>query len=180
MITIKEGEIKDSGSPFKEMTAKEQQVWQDMVDHAYEEFLDVVVAGQGPDQERAAQKTSEIKPINSAPARVPGRPPSRTDAIAPMAASIPPTWPRLDLIDKIGRPRRRHPAPPARPPAGGKFKVVQYEKPQSVCEILLGAKERQPRQRPRSGPRAERADAAGVVSGAGLRDDRYPQRMEED
>ena len=39
MITIKQGEIKDSGSPFKEMTDKERQVWQDLVDHAYDQFL---------------------------------------------------------------------------------------------------------------------------------------------
>ena len=41
MVTIKQGEIKDSGSPFKEMTDKERQVWQDLVDHAYDQFLAV-------------------------------------------------------------------------------------------------------------------------------------------
>ena len=36
---LKQGEIKDSGSPFKEMTPKERQVWQDLVDTAYNQFL---------------------------------------------------------------------------------------------------------------------------------------------
>src|SRR5262249_23298771 len=44
--TIKQGEIKDSGSPFAEMTAHERQVWQDTVDDAYQRFLHVVEEGR--------------------------------------------------------------------------------------------------------------------------------------
>jgi protease IV len=47
MDIIKQGEVKDSGSPFKDMTAQEQQLWQDMVDHAYAQFLAVVNDGRG-------------------------------------------------------------------------------------------------------------------------------------
>lgn len=43
---IKAGAIKGSGSPLHEMTPAERQPWQDMVDQAYEQFLDVVVAGR--------------------------------------------------------------------------------------------------------------------------------------
>lgn len=46
MDVVKAGEIKDSGSMFKEMTPQERQLWQDMVDHAYAEFLDVVEQGR--------------------------------------------------------------------------------------------------------------------------------------
>ncbi len=46
LITIKQGEIKDSGSPFADMSPHERQVWQDMVDDAYQHFLQVVEAGR--------------------------------------------------------------------------------------------------------------------------------------
>jgi protease-4 len=43
---IKAGSIKGSGSPLHEMTPGERQPWQDMVDQAYDQFLDVVVTGR--------------------------------------------------------------------------------------------------------------------------------------
>jgi protease IV len=43
---IKQGAIKGSGSPFNELSPAERQPWQDMVDSAYDQFLDVVVAGR--------------------------------------------------------------------------------------------------------------------------------------
>ena len=42
LMTIKQGQIKASGSPFAEMAPKERQVWQDMVDEAYQRFVQVV------------------------------------------------------------------------------------------------------------------------------------------
>ncbi len=46
MEVIKAGDIKDSGSPFKKMNDEEKQVWQDMINDAYNQFLDVVVDGR--------------------------------------------------------------------------------------------------------------------------------------
>src|SRR5262249_14458941 len=46
MDVIKAGAVKDSGSMFHKMTPQERQVWQDMVDHAYKEFLAVVEQGR--------------------------------------------------------------------------------------------------------------------------------------
>ena len=43
---IKAGRVKDSGSAFHKMTPQERQVWQDMVDHAYRQFLGVVGEGR--------------------------------------------------------------------------------------------------------------------------------------
>ena len=43
---IKAGGIKASGSPFHELTPQERQPWQEMVDAAYDGFLDTVVAGR--------------------------------------------------------------------------------------------------------------------------------------
>jgi protease-4 len=46
METIKQGEVKTSGSPFKTMTPKERAVWQDMVNQSYNQFLQVVEDGR--------------------------------------------------------------------------------------------------------------------------------------
>ncbi|GIW82062.1 MAG: hypothetical protein KatS3mg105_3869 [Gemmatales bacterium] len=46
MNIIKAGEVKASGSIFKKMTPEEQQVWQDMVDQAFDQFLSVVAEGR--------------------------------------------------------------------------------------------------------------------------------------
>jgi protease-4 len=43
---IKAGDIKGSGSMFHQMTPAERQPWQDMVDQAYDQFLDVVAKGR--------------------------------------------------------------------------------------------------------------------------------------
>lgn len=46
MELIKAGDIKGSGSPFHEMTPQERQPWQDMVENAYKQFIDVVETGR--------------------------------------------------------------------------------------------------------------------------------------
>jgi len=46
MNVIKAGAVKDSGSPFQHMTAKERLLFQDMVDHMYLQFLHVVEEGR--------------------------------------------------------------------------------------------------------------------------------------
>src|SRR5205807_6187891 len=43
---IKAGRVKDSGSMFHKMTPQERQLWQDMIDHAYRQFLEVVETGR--------------------------------------------------------------------------------------------------------------------------------------
>src|SRR5881227_3096980 len=40
------GDVKGSGSLFHEMTPQERQPWEDMVEHAYRQFLDVVEEGR--------------------------------------------------------------------------------------------------------------------------------------
>jgi protease-4 len=46
MEVIKAGEVKDSGSMFKEMKPEERQLWQDMVNHAFDQFLGIVEDGR--------------------------------------------------------------------------------------------------------------------------------------
>jgi protease IV len=46
MIVIKSDDLKDSGSPFKPMRPQEHQLWQDMVNHAFQQFIEVVEEGR--------------------------------------------------------------------------------------------------------------------------------------
>lgn len=43
---IKSGELKDSGSAFRDMTAEEKALFQDIIDELYQKFLDVVLHGR--------------------------------------------------------------------------------------------------------------------------------------
>jgi protease-4 len=56
---IKAGGIKAGGSPFHELTQQERQPWQDMVDAAYDQFLDVVVEGR-PKLAKEAMKSTPL------------------------------------------------------------------------------------------------------------------------
>ncbi len=71
MHTIKAGDLKASGSLFKKMDKEEEKVWQDMVDHAYLQFLAVVEAGR-PQLKGKLQEDIVIKEtlkIRKGPAR---------------------------------------------------------------------------------------------------------------
>ncbi|MFH1282314.1 MAG: signal peptide peptidase SppA [bacterium] len=45
-IAIKSGEFKDSGSPFRELTKKERELFQSLIDDAYNQFVDAIVKGR--------------------------------------------------------------------------------------------------------------------------------------
>lgn len=50
--TIKSGELKDAGNPFKELTEKDKEYFQDIVDDSYNQFLDVVSKERKIDREK--------------------------------------------------------------------------------------------------------------------------------
>jgi protease-4 len=154
MITIKQGEIKDAGSPFKKMTPKEQQVWQDMVDHAYNQFLDVVVDGRkgakGKDGTiKIAQRSNlldkfTVKPVNAGP---PSNWWSGTPEPGPYLRyrADGGIWTAkeaedLGLIDEIGTLEAAIKDAHDRAGLGEDYRVVQYDKRPTAFETLLGAK----------------------------------------
>ncbi|MBB6445717.1 signal peptide peptidase SppA [Bacillus benzoevorans] len=50
--TIKSGEFKDIGSPYREMTEAERNILQDMINHSYDGFVKVISEGRGiPEEE---------------------------------------------------------------------------------------------------------------------------------
>jgi protease-4 len=55
VTTIKTGDLKDEGSPFRSMSEEEISVWQSIVDDAYEEFVQIVADGRGMSTERVKE-----------------------------------------------------------------------------------------------------------------------------
>lgn len=151
MTTIKQGEIKDSGSPFKDMTPKERQVWQDMVDHSYDEFLDVVVAGR-KDKLTKADLLAPVKvqPVNAGP-RLKDKDGKVKDEAKPYDRyrADGGVWTadkalELKLIDQIGALDDAIKAARDAADLGEDYKAIQYEKPKTLSDILLGIRAPQP------------------------------------
>ncbi len=46
MAIIKSGEHKDSGSPFRKLTDEQRSIFQDITDHYYEQFIDIILEGR--------------------------------------------------------------------------------------------------------------------------------------
>ena len=50
-ITVKSGQFKDTGNPFREFTPEDEALWQTIIDEAYDAFVQVVADGRGMSQE---------------------------------------------------------------------------------------------------------------------------------
>jgi protease-4 len=140
MTTIKQGEIKDSGSPFNDMSSKERQVWQDMVDHAYDEFLDVVVAGRKDKLTKADLLLPlTITPLNAGPSFLEKEPAKRYQRYRADGG----IWTaekalELKLIDQIGTLDDAVAAARDAANLGKDYKAIKYEKQKSLSELLIG------------------------------------------
>jgi protease-4 len=153
MIVIKQGEIKDGGSPFKEMGEKERRVWQDMVNRGYNQFLDVVYTGRPNLKRDRGELLAElvVEPVR------PGDPPGQS--LKPREG--PRRWYQaapyhryradggiwtaeealeLGLIDKIGSLDEAVQAARSAAKLDEDARTIQYEKPKSLSETLLGVK----------------------------------------
>jgi protease-4 len=142
MTTIKQGEIKDSGSPFREMSPKERLVWQDMVDHAYNQFLDVVTAGRKDKLSKQELLHSiTVQPVNAGPVgadKKPAAPYQRYLADGGI-------WTADDalkhkLVDQIGTLDDAVQVAHEAAKLGKSYEAFRYEKTKSLSELILGSK----------------------------------------
>jgi protease-4 len=140
MITIKQGQIKDSGSPFKPMTPEEERVWQDMVNHAYLQFVEVVEDGRNSRLKYKLLDEFDVEPTKGQDKLA--HPPAKGTYKRYLADGG--VWTadkalEFGLIDQIGY--LEDAVKVAKQAAGGgDLKTIQYEKPKSLTEMLLGAK----------------------------------------
>jgi protease-4 len=152
MNIIKAGAIKDSGSMFKEMSPQERQLWQVMVDSAYDRFLEVIKKGrQGADGKSklkydptavAIREDLPLRDANGKPVRDENGKDKTFEYVRRIADGGIYTAKQakdLGLIDEIGY---LHTAiDKAQSMAGLEtFKVITYERPPSLASLLLGVK----------------------------------------
>ena len=146
---IKAGAVKDSGSPFKFMTPQEREVWQDMINQSYDRFVEVVDTGRG--------KNLKIKPRDDVPwtaKEIPdldkhGNPikvngePKMVKFVRQVADGG--VWTakdaeKLGLIDKIDYLDAAIKETAQRAKLSeGSYKVVSYEKPQTLASLIFGS-----------------------------------------
>jgi protease-4 len=145
MNTIKAGKIKDSGSAFAVMSDEEHQVWQDMINTAYNRFAEVVVEGR-KDKLKREDLTAEFE-VDAIPGP-PGDTPRlkrykryRADGGIWTAHKAK----ELKLVDEIGTVDDAVLAVHKLAAIGQDYKVIQYEqKPKTLRELLLGAETSHP------------------------------------
>jgi protease-4 len=136
--TVKQGEIKNGGSPFAEMSVKERQVWQDMVDNAYRDFLGVVEKGR-PDLEGKLLERFPVKPRPAGPepeGEAPSPPQPYTRYRADGGIFTADKALELGLIDKIGYLEDAILAARDSANLGEDFQAVQYERPRTFLDLL--------------------------------------------
>lgn len=140
MEVVKRGAVKDGGSPFKEMTPRERAVWQDLVDSAYQRFLDVIE--ESPSR-GAALKGNLEKPVIDEERTGPGKDGKlvkfrylrrRADGGIFTARQAK----QFQLIDDIGYLEDAIKKAAELADLGDNYKAIRYERPRSLVESLLG------------------------------------------
>lgn len=145
--TIKQGELKDSGSPFHKMTDKERQVWQHTVDRAYLDFLTVVETGRPMLRDKLRQRFP-VQPLDVGPPPEKGearpKPPPYTRYRADGGVFTADQALELKLIDQIGTQEDAVKAAARAAGLGEDYQVIRYERNKGLLENLLGIQTPQP------------------------------------
>lgn len=141
---IRAGNIKAGGSPFQPLRPDERQPWQNLVDHAYDRFLTVVVTGRP--QLTKPQLTGEVTTTQVPVYDESGLPRSNKDG-SPMTrlhtryradggTYTPPQALSLGLIDEIGdlSAAITHAAQVS---GRSSYRVVSYQRKQTYIDMLL-------------------------------------------
>jgi protease IV len=149
MDVIKAGEVKDSGSPFADMTEKEKLMWQHLVDESYLQFLHVVEEGR-PKLKGKLQE--DVKIDETVPVRTEKGMEKKVNFTRYRADGGVYTSPealKLGLIDQIGYLDEAIESARQAAKLGTDFKAVRYERPVTLLGYFLGVKS------PAASPRLE-------------------------
>lgn len=158
METVKRGAVKDSGSPFKDMTPQDRQLWQEMVDHAYEQFQTVVEQGRpelkGKLQEEVVRKMIPVRDPKTEEERKEPFVRTRADGGVFTADQAK----QFGLIDKIGFLDEAVKDAATAAGLGTDYRAVVYARRRSLPELLLGV------QAPRQGGQLDPAKLATAAT----------------
>jgi protease IV len=141
LITIKQGQIKDSGSPFAEMTEQERQVWQDMVDDAYQRFVEVVEKGRPMLSDGKLLEAVSVPPVQAGPdflKKDEEKPKPYRRYLADGGVWTADKALKHKLIDKIGTLDDAVQAAHDAANLGDNYQVIKYERPSTLFELLAG------------------------------------------
>lgn len=138
---IKQGEIKFSGSPFQNPVnlqpgTKEHRVWQDLINHSYNEFVGIVEKNR-PKLKGKMLERFTVKPIG--PFEGKEKPKDYERYRADGGGYTADEAKRLDLIDKIGVLEDAIDEAASAAELGEDYRAIRYEKPKTLIENLLGA-----------------------------------------
>jgi protease-4 len=173
MEVIKRGEVKDSGSMFRDMTPRERQVWDDLIDHAFDQFLTVVREGRG---DKLKFDLREPIPAEERDAGKPGEVPERFERrLADGGVFTSDRAMQYGLIDQIGFLEDAVEVAARQAHLGTDYKVVTYERPRSFLMNLLGVEASAPAfdvansAMPRVWYLAPESGLSGVLAAAGVK-----------
>lgn len=133
---IKQGEIKDSGSPFRIMSPKEKQVWQDLVDDGYQQFIGVIEEGR-PHLKGKLLETMTLKALRAGPTGADGLaeyPRYRADGGLWTARQAK----DAGLIDRLGSLEEAIDEAIQKAGLPKDILVVEYERPGTFLDSVLG------------------------------------------
>jgi len=114
MIVIKSGKLKDELSSYREITEEEKQLWQAVIDEAYEQFVGVVAEGRG-------MEVDEVKAL--ADGRVYTGRQAKELGLVDELGNLPDA---IDLAADLGG-------------IAGKPRIIEYRRPPSLLELLLSS-----------------------------------------
>jgi protease-4 len=140
LTTIKQGEIKDSGSPFAEMTKHERQVWQDMVDDAYQRFVQVVETGRPMLAGGKLLEPLTITPIQAGPAFLRDKTDKSHEPYRRYLADGG-VWTadnalKYKLVDKIGTLNDAVQAAHDAAGLSADYQAIKYERPSTLADLM--------------------------------------------
>jgi protease IV len=140
LTTIKQGEIKDSGSPFAEMTAHERQVWQDMVDDAYQRFLQVVETGRPMLAGGKLLEPVAVTPVQAGPAFLKSKADKPHEPYRRYLADGG-VWTaenalKYKLVDKIGTLDDAVQAARDAAKLSEDYQAIKYERPSTLADLM--------------------------------------------
>jgi protease IV len=151
METIKAGAVKDSGSMFHHMTPQERKIWQDMVNHAYQQFVGVVEEGRPNLKGKLTQeivikeeipaaddKGHSLLDGNGQPKKVPF---TRIRADGGIFTAY--QAKQYGLIDEIGYLDEAIKEAQKLAGLGESYEVIAYDRPHSFASLFLGDEVRQ-------------------------------------
>jgi protease IV len=144
LLVIKAGEVKDSGSPFADMTPKERTMWQHLVDESYLQFLHVVEVGR-PELKGKLQEDvhiNETLPIRTTQGMEKKVDLTRYRADGGVYTSAEAL--KLGLVDQIGYLDDAIEAARSAANLGTSFKSIRYERPHTLLGSLLGVQSQPP------------------------------------